>query len=87
MFGILESATHSPMAVNEPAPASTAATVMVKTTGSACRTPRGSRGSGTAPSVASSSPGASCRAAERLSFVSRSSNYPRSALSVYAVPR
>jgi len=57
------SATHSPIVVNERAPASTAAAVMAKTTGSACRTPRGSRGSGTAPSVASSPPGASCRAA------------------------
>ena len=41
------SATHSPTAVNDVAPASTAATAAINNEVRLCRTPRGSRGSGT----------------------------------------
>jgi len=46
------SPTHSPIAANERAPASTAANPTASSPGNACRTPRGSRGSGTRPNRA-----------------------------------
>lgn len=46
---VLVSLTHSPIAANDRASASTAATPTTSRPGSAYRTPRGSRGSGTCP--------------------------------------
>ncbi len=60
------SAIHSPTASSEVAPASTAHAVSASTTASACRTPRGSRGSGTWASR-SSRPGTSPGATPRCS--------------------
>ena len=56
------SAAHSPIAVKERAPASTAAIPTASTPATGCRTPRGSRGSGTFPIKASRHDSrASCR--------------------------
>src|SRR5664280_119790 len=51
-------AAHSPIATNERAPAMTAHAAIARIPGSACRTPRGLRGSGTVFSAASNAAGA-----------------------------
>lgn len=49
------SVAHSPIAVNEPAPARTATAAIASTAEAACRTPRGRRGSGRSANTASRS--------------------------------
>jgi hypothetical protein len=54
------SATHSPIAVYEREPATTAHTAAASTVTSRCRTPRRARGSGTCANTASSPDGGTC---------------------------